>query len=102
MSTISIGVPTKNLTSEQCFAPKCDKSLRVKILGVKRPQSHVAACGLTPQLRGARADARKQQRQSHTDHASTRPLELLVGQFVDAESEYKCLSLLVVALRHLA
>ena len=40
MLAVAVGMATKDFAGEQCFSPKRDETLRIEILGVKRPQSH--------------------------------------------------------------
>jgi hypothetical protein len=43
MPPVALGMTAKDFAREQRFSPKRDETLRIEILGVKRPQSHEIA-----------------------------------------------------------
>jgi len=43
MLPVAFGTATKHFAGEQRFSPQGDETLRIKIPGVKRPQSHEIA-----------------------------------------------------------
>jgi hypothetical protein len=43
MLPVAFGMAAKDFAGEQRFSPKGDETLRIEILGVKRPQSHEIA-----------------------------------------------------------
>jgi len=70
MIPIPLCLPSQYRTSQQCFAPQRNQSLRVKVFRMDRPESHIRRWRLTMRL----SDAGMHRRQTKLFYPNHRPL----------------------------